>query len=53
MSEAANQAKSAEKPANAGATVDRRFSVAPMMDRVDCGKIANRNSYLGSRLVLL
>ncbi len=35
MSEATNPAKQAINSANAGATVDRRFSVAPMMDWTD------------------
>jgi hypothetical protein len=53
MSEATKPAKQAINSANAGATVDRRFSVAPMMDRVDHRKIANKNSQLRCRLVLL
>ena len=35
MSEAENGTKQTTTPANAGATVDRRFSVAPMMDWTD------------------
>jgi hypothetical protein len=53
MSEATKPAIQATKAANTGTTADRRFSVAPMMDRVDREIKANQLNHLTCRSVLL